>query len=72
MTGEICGEPRRVDIVELELLKELRMRDHVETFTEIKEAQEGDMTMVHVGKDAVGDREQSGFCGMTGSETMLG
>ena len=30
------------------------------------------MSTVHVGKDAVGDGEQSSFGGMPGSETMLG
>ena len=29
MTGEVCGEPSRIDIMELELVKELRMRNHV-------------------------------------------
>ena len=30
------------------------------------------MATVHVGKDAVGDREQSGFSGVVRTETMLG
>ena len=35
MTGEIRGEPGRVDAVELEFGKELRVRNDIKTLTEI-------------------------------------
>ena len=45
----------RVYAVELELGKEQIVRNNVEAFAEVEDAEEGDVAAVHAGKDPVRD-----------------
>ena len=58
--------------MELELGEKLIVRNDVKAFCKIEKAEEGNVAAVHVGKDLVGDRQESGFRGMTRTKTVLG
>ena len=52
---KIASKPGRVYTMELKFGEEERVRNDIETFTEVKQAEKRDMTAVHVRENAVGN-----------------